>query len=142
MALDENQLAIVLQASVDRAGELLRNDGGFLPFATRAKPSGEIEFLQIAPESEAESLTALIGRLGEKLAGEARRSEILGSALVANAGMAGEEQGNAIAVLVETEGFCRSIVVPYRFERDEIQLGEMVPEPAEPRVFAGFASAR
>jgi hypothetical protein len=141
MALDEHQLAIVLQASIDRAGEMLRADGGFLPFGARAKPSGEIEFLQIGPAGEAEPLTALIGRLGEGLADEARRGAIVGSALVVNAHVPGEEQGDAIAVLVETEGFCRSIVVPYRLGREGVAFGEMIPQPAAPKVFADPAGA-
>lgn len=142
MALDENQLAVVLQASIDRASELLRHDGGFLPFGARAKPSGEIEFVQLAPENEGETLGELIGRLGDLLAGEARRSEILGSALVANARRSTEEQDEVIAVLVETPGFSRSITVPYRIERDEIALGQMILEPADPTVFARVAEAR
>jgi hypothetical protein len=136
MVLDEHQLAVVLQASLDRAGEMLRADGGFLPFGARAKPSGEIEFLQIGPADEAEPLTALIERLGEGLASEARQGAIVGSALVANAHVPGEEQGDAIAVLIETAGFCRSIVAPYRLGREGVEFEEMIPQPAAPKVFA------
>lgn len=139
MPLNDDQLAVVLQASIDRARELLKADGGFLPFGARAKPSGEIEFVQLAPESESETLGALLGRLGDGLAKEARRGEILGSALVANARVPGEEKGEAIAVLIETSGFCRSILVPYTTGLDGIELGQMMPEAGEPTVFASSA---
>lgn len=139
MALDEDQLAIVLQASVDRAGELLRNDGGFLPFAARAQPGGEIEFVQIARDNDAEPLDALLDRLGEMLADEAHKGVILGSALVANARVEGKQYPDAIMVLVEAPGFCRSIMVPYRLSGGDIELGEMSPEAAAPAVFAGVA---
>ena len=141
MALDENQLAVVLQASIERARELLHEDGGFLPFGARAKPSGEIEFVQLAPASEAESLDALFNRLGDMLAAEALRGEILGSALVAHARPAGDG-GNAVAVLIETQDFSRSVLVPYRIEQGSVELGEMTPQPAAPAVFAATAGAR
>ena len=137
MALNEQQIAVILQASIERASELLREEGGFLPFGGRAKPSGDIEFVQLAPESEAEPLDALVGRLAEMLSGEAERGEILGSALVANAQRADEENGEAILVLVETAGFSRSVTVPYRIEGGQIELGRMSPEAVEPKVFAG-----
>lgn len=136
MILDEQQLAVVLQASIDRAGELLSEEGGFLPFGARAKPSGEIEFLQIAPAGDTEPLAALVGRLGEGLADEARRGEIVASALVANARASGDEPGDVIAVLIEAAGFCRSITVPYRYGPDRIEFGTMIPESASPKVFA------
>jgi hypothetical protein len=140
MALDEDQLAILLQASLERAGELLREDGGFLPFAGRVKRDGQIEFVQIAPE-EAEPLDALLDRLGRMLAAEARMGEILGSSLVANTRLGGEEAGEAMVVLVETPGFCRSIAVPYRMTGGGVELGEMTPQPAEPAVFVDAAGA-
>lgn len=136
MIIGEHQLAVVLQASLHRAGEMLREEGGFLPFGARAKPSGEIEFLQIAPAGDTEPPAALIGRLGEGLADEARRGEIVASALVANARAPGAEPGDAIAVLIEAEGFCRSIMVPYRFGPERIEWGTMMPESTSPKVFA------
>jgi hypothetical protein len=136
MALDERQLAVVLQASVDRANELLRADGGFIPFGTRAKPSGEIEFVQIAPESETETLDALLSRLADVLAQEARQNAIVGSALVADVAEPGREEKRSIAVLVENTRVSRSIQVPYRMGDDGVVLGEMVPDEATARVFA------
>jgi hypothetical protein len=136
MALDERQLAVVLQASVDRASELLRADGGFMPFGTRAKPSGEIEFVQIAPESETETFDALLSRLADMLAVEARQNAIIGSALVADVAEPSREAGRAIAVLVETPGFSRSILVPYRIGDNSVATGQMIPDEAVPTVFA------
>ncbi len=137
MPLNENHLAVVLQASLERARELLEADGGFLPFGARAKSNGEIEFVQLAPDSESETLAAQYKRLGAGLAQEARTGQILGSALVANARLPDEKPGEAIAVLVETSGFSRSVVVPYRLENGSIELATMLPEEAEPVVFAG-----
>lgn len=136
MALDEQQLAVVLQASVDKARELIEADGGFLPFGARAKPSGEIEFVQLVPEGE-DTPDGLQRRIGDMLAEEARRGEVLGSALVVNALLSGEADSPAIAVLIETPGFSRSVVVPYR-TGDEVALDRMMPSEAAPVVFAGL----
>lgn len=134
MALDEQQLSIVLQAGIEKARELLEHDGGFLPFGARAKPSGEIEFVQLGME-EGETLGSLHRRLGEVLATEAGRGELLGSALVADTRISGETETPALAVLIETTGFSRSVVVPYGLAAGKVDLGSMVPSEAEPVVF-------
>ena len=134
MALDEQQLSIVLQAGIEKARELLEHDGGFLPFGARAKPSGEIEFIQLGME-EGETPGSLHRRLGEMLTAEASRGELLGSALVADIRISGEAETPALAVLLETTGFSRSVVVPYRVAAGKVELGSMVPNEAEPLVF-------
>jgi hypothetical protein len=139
MTLNEEQLAVVLQASIERAQELLEQAGGFLPFGARAKPNGEIEFLEADGAGGQDSLDALYRRIGAMLADDARRQEILASALVANAGLpAGFDSDfeTAISVLVEAPDFCRSVIVPSRAGADGIVLGKMIPEQAEPAVFA------
>jgi hypothetical protein len=139
MILSEEQLGVILQASIDRASELLEQSGGFLPFGARALPNGDVEFLEAEGAGGQEPLDALYRRIGSLLAEDAQRHAILASALVANAGLpAGYDKDfeTAISVLVEAEDFCRSIVVPYRVQADGIVLGKMIPEEAEPAVFA------
>lgn len=139
MILNEDQLGVILQASIDRASELLAQSGGFLPFGARALPNGDVEFLEAEGTSGEESLEALYRRIGSLLAEGAKRHEILASALVANAGLPAsfdEDFDTAISVLVEAPDFCRSVVVPYRAAADGIVLGKMIPEEAEPAVFA------
>ena len=140
MILDERQLGVILQASLDRAGELLKEAGSFLPFGTRAGIGGEVEFLE--SEGRGGSPDALYDRIAGMLAQDARAGKILASALVGNASLPeGVEPGfdTAVAVLVEGAGFCRSIVVPYRLGRDgqrtAIEFGRMIPEAANPVVF-------
>jgi hypothetical protein len=137
MALDERQLAVILQASIDRASELLGQAGGFLPFGARARLDGRVEFLEAQRLGEGESLDELYRRIGAMLAEEAGREEILAAALVANATMASPGSPTAISVQVEAPEFCRSIVVPYRIAQDTVELGMMIPGEAEPAVFAG-----
>nr|WP_166179093.1 hypothetical protein [Altererythrobacter segetis] len=139
MILNEEQLGVILQASIDRASERLAQSGGFLPFGARALPNGDVEFLEADEAGGDEPLDALYRRIGALLAEDARRHEILASTLVANARLpAGfdKEFETAISVLVEAQDFCRSVVVPYRTAPDGVVLGKMIPEEAEPAVFA------
>jgi hypothetical protein len=139
MILNEEQLGVILQASIERAKELLEQSGGFLPFGTRGKPDGEVEFLEASGEGTASPIDAIYRQIAAMLAEDAKRQEILASALVANASLpAGfdDEFDTAIAVLVEAPDFCRSVVVPYRAAPEGIVLGKMIPEEADPAVFA------
>jgi hypothetical protein len=139
MILNEQQLGAILQASLERAKELLEQSGGFLPFGTRGKPDGEVEFLEASGEGTASPIDTIYRQIAAMLAEDAKRQEILASALVANASLpAGfdNEFDTAISVLVEAPDFCRSIVVPYRAAPVGIILGKMIPEEADPAVFA------
>ena len=96
-------------------------------------------FLEAEGEAGEEPIDALYRRIGAMLAEDAKRHEILASALVANAGLpAGFDRDfdTAISVLVEAPEFCRSVVGPYRAAAGGIILGKMIPEEAEPAVFA------
>jgi hypothetical protein len=143
MAVSEDELAVVLEASIDFARQMLEQDGGFLPFGARANPNGEVEFLQAEPSSGEETLEALYRRIGTALADDARDGAVLAAALVANASLPEGIDGTfetAISVLIEAPGFCRSIVVPYRIGgngRAAVEFGTMIPEEADPVVFAG-----
>jgi hypothetical protein len=136
MELDQQQLGAVLQPSLDKAGELLFRDGGYLPFGARVGAS-EMEFVQLAPDSAGEAVDALWGRLVDMLALEAQRGEIIGSALIADARLAGEDEGAGVVVLVETAGFSRSVLARYKRVEDAIEFGPLTPQGAEPAVFAG-----
>lgn len=138
MAVSDEQLALILQASVDRACEMLRDDGGFLPFGTQARFNGKIEFLEVDRQAEGDTLADLYRQIEAILAEGARSKEVLAAALVANTQVAegsGDGFTNAMAVLVEAPGFCRSIVVPYRLADGAVELGAMVPEAVEPALF-------
>jgi hypothetical protein len=139
MILDEQQLGVILQASLDRAKERLEQTGGFLPFGARAKVNGDVEFLEAEGAPEQEPVDALYRRIGALLAQDARRNEILASTLVANAQLPAGSGGfdTAISVLVEAPEFCRSVVVPYRTGAEGGVFGEFIPEEADPVVFAG-----
>jgi hypothetical protein len=134
MSIADDQLAVILQASLEHAKERLERDGSFLPFATRALRDGELEFLH----SEGEHLPpdVLCGELARMLADEARRGAILATGLTANGTLRGKDGELAVSVLVEAPEFCRRIVVPYRLWDDEVQFGNMVPEDADSLVFA------
>ena len=139
MAIGEEQLAVILQASLDHAKELLEEAGGFLPFASRADLGGAIDFLEIEGDGGGETIDALYRHLGVMLAEDARAGDILAASLVANAGLpagASEDFDTAVSVLVEARGFCRSIVAPYRFVGGAVEFGTLIPEEAEPVIFA------
>jgi hypothetical protein len=140
MILDEQQLGVILQASLDRAKERLEQTGGFLPFGARAKVNGDVEFLEAEGAPEQEPVDALYRRIGALLAEDARRNEILASTLVANARLPAGSRGSfdrAISVLVEAPEFCRAVVVPYRAGAEGATFGEFIPEEADPVVFTG-----
>lgn len=137
-ALNDDQLAMVLQASLAHAEKRLAEQGGFAPFAIRVEAHGGIEAVEGADEGE--SLDALYDRLGEILAEDARQGGILAAALVANVGLEeGEdpEFGRAVAVRVEAPGFCRAVIAPYRLPESGsgVEFGELSPEGADPVIF-------
>jgi hypothetical protein len=144
MAIGEQELAVILQASLEHAQELLGEQGGFLPFGARAWPDGSIEMVE-ARDDRGLPLDALYRRIGEILAKHAAAGEIVASALVANAGLPeGAEPGfaTAVSVLIEAPEFCRAVVVPYRFAgqagnggRGKVEFGKMIPEEADPIAF-------
>jgi hypothetical protein len=142
MALDERQLSVLLQASVDFARQLLLTEGGFAPFGARARPDGEVEFVQLPAKGESD-LELIYKQIGTMLAAEAREGAILGAALVTNTrvhGLADAGFHTAMVVIVETPGYSRSITVPYRLVPSDggparVELGRMIPDEGEPVLF-------
>src|SRR5690606_27083051 len=104
-------------------GELILREGGFLPFGARVGAS-DMQFVQLAPEGE-ESIESLYGRLVDMLALEAQRGEIAGSAIVVDARIADEEDDAGVIVLVETTGFCRSVLARYKKADSSIEFGPL-----------------
>jgi hypothetical protein len=141
MALDDRQLAALLQASVDFARQLLEREGGFLPFAARVMPAGNVEFAQLLDE-DGGSIGNVYQRIGANVAHEARAGAILGAAVVANTRVhdLADDFETAMVVTVEAPGFARSITVPYKLTSfasgaATIELGEMIPEEGEAGLF-------
>jgi hypothetical protein len=85
MALDDDQLALLLQVCTDFAKQMIEEQGGFYPFGARVKPDGEIDFVQPVPESDPVDIQALYRKATELLAGHAQNGELLAAAVVANA---------------------------------------------------------
>ena len=146
MAVNEEGLAVILQASIDHAKELLEEQGGFLPFGARARIDGDIEFVEAEGDGGGEPLDALYRWMGAMLAEDASEGRILAAALVANASLPNDAEpmfDTAVSVLLEAPEFCRSIVVPYRIASGagngghaKVEFGKMIPEGADPVVFA------
>lgn len=134
MELNQEQLGAVLHGCLEKAGALLAHEGGFLPFGARAHES-QMDFIQLAPE-EGETIDSLYNRLVDLLAEQAKRGEIIGSAIVADARVDGEEDGRGVVVLVETAGFSRSVLARYKHDGNSIEFGPLTPRASEPAVFA------
>jgi hypothetical protein len=145
--LTEDQLALILQACTDFAKQMLEEQGGFYPFGARVKLSGEIDFLQSVPDSDPVDLQKLYRKAEEALAEQARKGEILGAAIVANAELPedpADDFRDAIRVLIDAPGYCRLIYQPYRMvlgakpgKLGAIETGEMFPVDAAQAIFSG-----
>lgn len=141
MELTEDQLAVILEACIEFSVQLLQQDGGFLPFGARVKADGEIQFARLTRENE-ESLDDLYRRTAAALAEDAASGTIVGAALVAHFGLPSGTAGDSdsvIAIHVETAGFSRSIVVPYRLDGSTpvVELDKMTPQAVAPVIFTG-----
>jgi hypothetical protein len=142
MALDEAQLAALLQAALDFARQLLVEDGGFVPFGVQARTDGAVEFVQATAHGSAD-LEGIYRDIGQALASEAREGAILGAALVANSsveGGAGDGRETAIVAMIEAPGYARSITVPYRLVPADggpvqVELGAMIAEQGQAVLF-------
>ena len=148
MTITQEQLGLILQASRDFAVRMLGESGGFIPFATRVKTDGEIEFMRVADEVTGDGqLAEVFERTQAMLGDQARAGEILAAATVANVlldeAQAGKDFEKAIQVHVEAPQFSRIELVPYRMpetdqikQRRDVVIGEMIPGEADPAVFA------
>jgi hypothetical protein len=139
---------LLLQASRDFAFQQLAQAGHFMPFATRVKTDGEMDFIRFADDASEEPMEEIYRLTQQNLAQQARQGEILGAATVAQVGMpdAGEdaEFSQAIQVHVEAPGYSRLVLAPYRVDDAEAEGelpylvdGDLVPLEAAPAIFAG-----
>lgn len=146
--VSNEQLALLLQASKDFAFQQLAQSGYFMPFATRAKADGEVEFVRFVDDTSEEPMEEIYRLTQQTLAEQARQGEILAAATVAQVGMpdAGEsaEFEHAIQVHVEAPGYSRIVLAPYRVEDADVEGelpslvdGDLVPLEAPPAIFAG-----
>jgi hypothetical protein len=147
--ITDEQHAMLLQASRDFAFQQLAEAGGFLPFATQARLDGEMEYVRLGDESTREAVSAIFDRLRQTMAERARRGEVIAVATVTNMSLedsgveAPPEFDRAIRVHVESPGFSRIVIAPYRIdEADEnsekpyLIDGEMMAFETAPDIFA------
>jgi hypothetical protein len=148
VALNDDQLALLLQVCTDFAKQMIEEQGGFYPFGARVKPDGDIDFVQPAPESDPADIQELYAKATELLAGQARNGEILGAAVVAMADLPEEEAEaefrEAIRVLIDAPGCCRLIYQPFRMtlgalpgKLGKVELGKMFAVEAGQAIFPG-----
>lgn len=149
VAATSEQLALLLQASRDFAFQQVAQRGHFVPFATRAKQDGEIDFIRLADETTQTSLEELYDQTQLELAAQAQQGEILAAACVVHIQLA-EQDGSeaafpmAIRVHVEAPGYSRMVIAPYRIdppgaegEKPYLVDGEMITLDTGAVVFAG-----
>jgi hypothetical protein len=135
MALDDRQLAAVLQAIVDRAKELLGAGEAFLAFGTRCEADGTIEFID-PEERDPAAFEDVYQDLGALLAEEAAAGTLAAAAVAAHVSLP-EGAGNAVVIQLETDGVARSVALPYRAAEDgSIAYAQLVSQEAEPTIFA------
>ena len=117
------QHASLLQFSREFAFQQLGEAGGFLPFATQTRPDGEMEFVRIIDESIPEAPSSIFDRLRRMMTDRALQGELIAVAMVTN--MQIEDSGTeappefdrAIRVHVESPGFSRMVIAPYRVDQ-------------------------
>jgi hypothetical protein len=132
--------------SQDFALQQLAKDGGFIPFGARANLEGDIDFVRFGDEAGTDPLDAVYERTREALAGQADAGEILAASIIAHVAMPDDypdpEYQEAIQVHVETKGYSRLVLMPYRVnpnvpegELPRLEPGKMVPLEANPLIF-------
>jgi hypothetical protein len=147
--ITSDHLGTLLQISRDFAFRQIAEGGGFIPFGTQVKPDGDTDFIRMANDDTEGSLDDFFRLLQMALAEKAQQGEIVAAATVVNilASSAGVEIESgfdrAILVHVDSPGFSRAVIAPYRIETDQqdgrqyVIDGTMVPFEEVPVVFAG-----
>jgi hypothetical protein len=147
--ITSEHLGTLLQISRDFALQQISENGGFIPFGTQVKPDGDTDFIRMADDDTEGSMEDFFHFLQLALTERAQQGEIVAAATVINilAASAGVEIepgfDRAIRVHVESPGFSRAVIAPYRIEADAedgksyIMDGAMVAIQEVPVVFAG-----
>jgi hypothetical protein len=134
MALDDRQLAAVLQAIVDRTKELLAAGEGFLAFGTRCEVDGAIEFID-PEERDPTAFEEVYQDIGALLAEEAAAGTLAAAAVAAHVSLP-EGAGNAVIIQLETNGVARSVTLPYRAAGNgSVAYAKMISQEAKPTIF-------
>jgi len=146
VALNDDQLAGILQATIDFATQILEKMAVFTPFGGRVKADGELEFFSPAPDAPEVSFQQLYGRVEAQLIDDARRDGILAAVIAVDVTVPPAIDTpfrNAIGVFIETPDFCRFVYATYRLPKEPvvgekvvIERGEMIPIEGKPAIFA------
>lgn len=144
LEISEEQLALLLQSSRQFAFEQLAQGEQLLPFATRVKADGEIEFARFAEDGGEQSLEAIYAATAQAMAKEAKAGEIAAAALVAAVEMQapGSDHTQAIRIHLEAPGFTRQVLAPFAVvpsgangSQASLELGELIPVEASAEIF-------
>ena len=142
MSVSDEQLSLLLQASREFAFGQMAAGERLLPFATRVRADGEIEFIRFAEDGTTQPLEEIYAFTREAMAREAREGTILAASLVASVELGEPEEGcdKAIRIHMEAPGFCRQILSPYAVGevvdgKAQVTLGQLVPLSAEAEIF-------
>lgn len=147
---NDEGMALLLQASRDFALGQMAQGRRLVPFGARVATSGEIDFIRYVDEDTDMPLADVYDRTQAALAKEAGAGTLVAVASVAAVGGAPGEFGDgfdsAIRVHLESPGYSRVMVSPFRFEQEpdaEVQLhiGEMLVMEVRHVVFAGSSRA-
>ncbi len=145
VAATDEQLALVLQLAREFAFLQLAQGNRLIPFVTRAPMQGDIDFIRFVDEDSELPLDEIYAQSQDTVAKEARNGQLLAVATVA-AVQAGEAElgagyTTALSVHLEAPGHSRMVLVPYRIDGDELRMGVMIVNAADPAVFSGVVRA-
>lgn len=140
----EEQMAMLLQVSREFAFEQMAAGNRMLPFATRVKTDGEIEFVSFASKVAEDSLDVIYSATRDAIASEASAGTLIAASLVAAVELAEPQDGfdKAIRVHLEAPGFVRQVLSPFAIaepgkdeEKGSLSLGDLIPMMAEKELF-------
>ncbi|MEL1249743.1 hypothetical protein [Aurantiacibacter gilvus] len=144
--ITDEQIALLLQASREFAFEQMAAGKRVLPFGTRVKTDGEIEFVSLAPEGSEEPVDVIYGATRDAIASEAREGKLVAASLVAAVELAEPQDGfdKAIRIHLEAPGFVRQVLSPFSVieaeegeKEGQLDLGSLIPLMAEAELFTG-----
>jgi|SRR5579884_3489483 len=133
----------LMNAGLPMAAQVLRQHGGFLPFASALRPNDEIVYLgaydgrDFRPLIGAES--DLIDALKDALVAGAQRQEYMATALFCDVGFtlpAQHEKTDAIAVSLDhRDGYSVLVLLPYTIAGGEVALGVPRAQAGDAEIF-------
>lgn len=145
--ISDEQLALLLQASREFAFEQMSAGKRVLPFATRVRSDGEVEFVCFVEETSTQPLEEIYEFTRNEMAKQAKAGEIVAASLVAAVELQAPESGfsQAIQIHMEAPDFCRQVLAPYNISDEaegdsgeksaSIALGELIPLAADTLIY-------